>query len=159
MKMYYHHQYICVNCDKGRNQFAVITYILCWTRFNDIINPLSSYDALKHHITSLETHLIFPQLRVLKCKFLWNWFTNTCWFYFIFSPTSNHLHPLQVENYCNINQIRSKTKLSVRFYTTLYRSLRWMHYVSIPTKSYLSVPHIDSCQSQSRGTRVLRIFH
>ena len=28
-------------------------------------NPLSLHDALKHHITSLKTDLIFPQLRVL----------------------------------------------------------------------------------------------
>ena len=31
-----------------------------------LINPLSPRDALKHHFTSLETHLIFLQPRVLE---------------------------------------------------------------------------------------------
>ena len=34
----------------------------------DAINPLSPQDVLKHHITSLKTHLIFLQLRVLEGK-------------------------------------------------------------------------------------------
>ena len=33
------------------------------------INPLSPYDALKHHLTSLKTDLIFLQPRVLERKF------------------------------------------------------------------------------------------
>ena len=60
------------------------------------LNPLSPHDALKEHFTSLKTHLIILQLRVLERKFPLNWFTNTI--FFNFSPTSNHLHPLQVEN-------------------------------------------------------------
>ena len=32
-------------------------------------NPLSPYDALKHHFTSFKTHLIFLELRVLEGKF------------------------------------------------------------------------------------------
>ena len=33
---------------------------------NKMINPLSPLDALKHHFTSLKTHLIFLQLGVLE---------------------------------------------------------------------------------------------
>ena len=66
------------------------------------VNPLSPHDALKHHLTSLKTDLIFVQPRVLEWIFLWNWFTNTI--FFNFSPTSNHLHPLQVEN-CDSNSL------------------------------------------------------
>ena len=55
-------------------------------------NPLSPHNALTHHFTSLKTDLIFLQLGVLEWKFPWHWFTNT----------SNHLHPLQVEN-CDSN--------------------------------------------------------
>ena len=49
-------------------------------------NPLSPHDALKHHFTSLKTHLIFRQPRVLEYLFLWNWFTNTWQFSLIFKP-------------------------------------------------------------------------
>ena len=67
------------------------------------VNPLSPHDALKHHFTSLKTDLIFLQLRVLERKFPWNWFTNTVMvIFFNFQTTSNHLHPLQVEN-CDSN--------------------------------------------------------
>ena len=48
--------------------------------------PLSPYDALKHHFTSLKTDLIFLQPRVLEWKFPWNWFTNTMQFSLIFKP-------------------------------------------------------------------------
>ena len=34
-----------------------------------IFNPLSPHDALKHHFTSLKTHLILLQLRVVEGKF------------------------------------------------------------------------------------------
>ena len=34
-----------------------------------IFNPLSPHDALKHHLTSLKTDLIFLQPRVLELKF------------------------------------------------------------------------------------------
>ena len=52
------------------------------------INPLSPHDALKHHFTSLKTDLIFLQSRVLEQKFPWiyQWFTNTWLFSFIFKP-------------------------------------------------------------------------
>ena len=36
---------------------------------NSSFNPLSPHDALKHHITSLKTDLIFLQIRVLEGKF------------------------------------------------------------------------------------------
>ena len=34
-----------------------------------VFNPLSPHDALKHHLTSLKTHLIFLQLGVLEGTF------------------------------------------------------------------------------------------
>ena len=52
----------------------------CWLMSHfifNMFNPLSPYDALKHHFTSLKTDLIFLQSRVLERKFTWNWFTNT----------------------------------------------------------------------------------
>ena len=33
------------------------------------LNPLSPHDELKHHFTSLKTHLIFLQPRVLEQNF------------------------------------------------------------------------------------------
>ena len=68
-------------------------------------DPLSPHDALKHHLKSIKTDLIFLQLRVLEGKFLLNWSTSIHQYmviFFNFSPTSNHLHPLQVEN-CGSN--------------------------------------------------------
>ena len=50
---------------------------------------------------SLKTDLIFLQLGVLEWKFLRNWFQYLPIFV-NFSPTSNHLYPLQVEN-CDSN--------------------------------------------------------
>ena len=50
------------------------------------VNPFNPHDALKHHFTSLKTDLIFLQPRVLERKFPWNWFTDTCQFFFIFHP-------------------------------------------------------------------------
>ena len=61
------------------------------------LNPLTPHDALKHHFTSLKTDLIFLQLGILEYIFhetvlpIHGNFRH-------FSPTSNHLHPLQVEN-------------------------------------------------------------
>ena len=50
---------------------------------------------------SLKTDLIFLKLGVLEWKFLRNWFQYLAIFV-NFSPTSNHLYPLQVEN-CDSN--------------------------------------------------------
>ena len=86
-----------------------------WTNAGLTPNAFSPHGALKHHFTSLKTDLIFLQPRVLERKLPWNWFTNTWRFslffhpltllvyqytaiFFIFSPTSNHLRPLQVED-------------------------------------------------------------
>ena len=68
---------------------------------HDMFNPSGPNDALKHYFTSLKTDLIFLQQRV------WNVYlyeTGLLIFgnLFTFSPTSNHLHPLQVEN-CDSN--------------------------------------------------------
>ena len=35
----------------------------------DLLNPLSPHDAIKHHLTSLKTDLIFLQPRVLEQNF------------------------------------------------------------------------------------------
>ena len=56
-----------------------------------ILNPLSPHDALKHRLTSLITDLI-PMKLVYQYTVI----------FFNFSLTSNHLHPLQVEN-CDSN--------------------------------------------------------
>ena len=65
-------------------------------KFNNLaVKGLSPHDALRHYITSLKTELIILQLRVLEWKFPWNLLIDTLQF----STTSNHLHPLRVENY------------------------------------------------------------
>ena len=51
-----------------------------------LFNPFSPHDALKHHLTSLRTDLIFLQQRVLERKFPWNWRPNTWQFSLIFKP-------------------------------------------------------------------------
>ena len=48
---------------------------------------LSPHDALKHHVTSLKTDLIFLQQRVLEWIFPLNWFTNTWQFFLISYPS------------------------------------------------------------------------
>ena len=50
------------------------------------LTPLSPHDALKHHLKTLKTDLIFLQLTVLEGKFPWNYFTNTWQFSLIFHP-------------------------------------------------------------------------
>ena len=64
-------------------------------------NPLSPHDALMHHFTSLKTDLIFLQPRVLEREFHETGLPIQDNFLYIL-PTSNHLHPLQVEN-CDSN--------------------------------------------------------
>ena len=63
--------------------------------------PFKSHDALKHHFTSLKTHLIFSQL-VVRMKISMILVYQYMAIFFNFSPTTNHLHPLQVEN-CDSN--------------------------------------------------------
>ena len=65
-----------------------------------VFNPLSSHDAIKHHFTSLGTDLIFLQPRVSERKFHKTGLSIHDNFNFLI--TSNHLHPLQVEN-CDSN--------------------------------------------------------
>ena len=64
-----------------------------WHQFTasyaDNLNPLSPHDALKHHFTSLNTHLILLKLRVLEGKFPWNWPKNTLQF-------KKKIQPLQI---------------------------------------------------------------
>ena len=90
----------CLLFNHDSHDWKVGSY--CGLPWNYSFNPLSPHDALKHHFTSLKTDLINLQLRVLEGKFPWNCFTNTWHFPFNFSPTSSHLHPLQVEN-CDSN--------------------------------------------------------
>ena len=55
----------------------------------EILNPLNPHDALKHHITSLKTYLIFLQLRVkITTKLAYQYIT----IFINFATTSNHLH-------------------------------------------------------------------
>ena len=67
-----------------------------------LINPVSPQDALKHHFTSLKKDLIFLQQRVWKREIFLKLIYQYMVIFFNFSPTSNHLHPLQVKN-CDSN--------------------------------------------------------
>ena len=64
---------------------ALYQLCVCWVH----VNPLSHHDALKHHVISLNTDLIFLKLGVLAWKFPWKWFTNSWQFSLMF-------HSLQV---------------------------------------------------------------
>ena len=68
---------------------------LTWHGFN----PLSPHDALKHIFTSL--YNFFPT-RGFMMKISLKLFYQYMAIFFNFSPTSSHLHPLQVEN-CGSN--------------------------------------------------------
>ena len=59
-------------------------------------SPLSPHDALKHHFTSLKTELGFCNKNFHETGLQY------ITIIFTFSPTSNHLYPLQVEN-CDSN--------------------------------------------------------
>ena len=61
-------------------------------------NPLSLHDALKHHFTSLKSYLIFLQRMKMSMKLVYQYMA----IFINFSPTLNHLHPLQAEN-CDSN--------------------------------------------------------
>ena len=63
-----------------------------------LFNPLSPHDALKQHFTSLKTDLIFLQLGGSRMNISMKLVYQYMVIFFTFSPTSNHLHPLQVEN-------------------------------------------------------------
>ena len=67
-----------------------------------VVNPLSPHDALKHHSTSLKKYLIFSTTKGFIIEISMTLFFQYMAIFFIFSPTSNHLHPLQVEN-CDSN--------------------------------------------------------
>ena len=58
------------------NQINHINSLVAFMHHVSYLNPLSLHDALKHHFTSLKTHLIFLQPRALERKFPSNWFTN-----------------------------------------------------------------------------------
>ena len=66
-----------------------------------MFNPLSTHDALKHHFTFLKTGFIFLQLGFLESN-LHETGLQYMAIFLNFSPTSSHLHPLQVEN-CDSN--------------------------------------------------------
>ena len=82
---------------------AIITSWGWWDESDDtaLINPLSPHDALKHHLASLKNDLTSWNLAILERKFSWNRFKKNSIFIHL-SPTSSHLHPLQVEN-CGSN--------------------------------------------------------
>ena len=66
------------------------------------INPLSLHDALKYQFTSLKKILNFPTNKGFRTKISMKLVYQYMVIFFTFSPTSNHLHPLQVEN-CDSN--------------------------------------------------------
>ena len=74
----------------------------CFLLFFRHFNPLSPHDALKHHFTSLNIDLNFLQLSVFSIKHSMKLVCQYMVIFFNFSHTSNHFHPLQVEN-CDSN--------------------------------------------------------
>ena len=66
---------------------------------HDTSNP---HDTLKHHFTSLKTDLIFPTTKGFRMNISMKLVYRYMTILFNFLPTSNHLHPLQVEN-CDKN--------------------------------------------------------
>ena len=80
--------------DNWRKSQAVVLFEANVIGLIQSINPLSPHDALKHHFTSPKTGVLerkFPETGLpIHGNFLY------------FSPTSNHLHSLQVEN-CDSN--------------------------------------------------------
>ena len=67
-----------------------------------VFNPLSPHDALKHHFISLQTHFNFPKIKGFRTKISMKLVYQYMSILFNFKTTSNHLHPLQVEN-CDSN--------------------------------------------------------
>ena len=68
----------------------------------NVINPFSAHDALKHYFTSLKKTLNFPTTKGFGTKMSMKLVYQYMGIFFTFSPSSNHLHPLQVEN-CDSN--------------------------------------------------------
>ena len=67
-----------------------------------MFNPLSPHDALKHHFTSQKNRLNFHTTKGFRMKISMKLVYQYMVIFFNFSPTLNHLHPLQVEN-CDSN--------------------------------------------------------
>ena len=67
-----------------------------------MLYPLSPHDALKHNFTSLKNRLNFPTTKGCRLKISMKLFYQYMANFFYFSLTSNHFHPLQVEN-CDRN--------------------------------------------------------
>ena len=72
-----------------------------YTKIIQRFNPFNPHDALKHHFGSLKNDFIPRNLVVLERTFSWKCFKNNNIFFHL-SPTSSHLHTLQVEN-CDSN--------------------------------------------------------
>ena len=64
-------------------------------------NPSNPHDESKHHFASLKNEINSPNRGVLEHKFAWNCLILTISFVHL-SPTSSHIHSLQVEN-CDSN--------------------------------------------------------
>ena len=80
-------------------------YTICWLILVNIffiINLLSPRDALNNHFTSLKKRLNFPITKSFRMKLPMKLVYQYMAIFFAFSPTSNHLHSLQVEN-CDSN--------------------------------------------------------
>ena len=80
------------------------TFINTWVSvtFVSQFADLSPHDALKHHFTPLKTYLIFFTAKVFRRQISMKLFFVYIIIFFNLSPTSNHLHPLQVKN-CDSN--------------------------------------------------------
>ena len=63
------------------------------------LKPLSLHDALKHHFISLKRSPNFPIIMVFRMNISMKLVYQYMIIFFVFSPASTHLHPLQVENY------------------------------------------------------------
>ena len=66
------------------------------------VNPFSPHDALQASFYIAENRLNFPITKGFRMKISSKLVKQYIAIFFNFSPTSNHLHPLQVEN-CDSN--------------------------------------------------------
>ena len=67
-----------------------------------VVNPLSTHDALKHDFTSLKNIFNFPTTEGFRTKIPMKLVYQYMTIFLNFYTTSNHFHPLQVEN-CDSN--------------------------------------------------------
>ena len=97
------HPVYCSVRPRLMDQYQSVCFFYLWWVFSHslvlILNPLSPLDALKHYFTSPKT---FPTTRGFMLKIPLKLIYQCMAIFLNFSPTSIHLHPLQVEN-CDSN--------------------------------------------------------